>query len=54
MSTVCLKGRTSLPYSSSFSTCGMALGHADPDEPATNRLQTVREPVNRFARFSGF
>ncbi len=33
--------------------CGMALGHADPDEPA-NRLQTVREPVNRFARFSGF
>jgi len=33
--------------------CGMALGHADPNEPA-NQLQTVREPVDRFARCSGF
>lgn len=32
--------------------CGMALGHADPDEPA-NRLQTPRVPVEAFARFHG-
>lgn len=30
--------------------CGMALGHADPDEPA-NRLATKRVPVDAFARF---
>ncbi len=30
--------------------CGMALGHADPDEPA-NALQTTRAPANQFARF---
>lgn len=33
--------------------CGMALGYADPDAPE-NRLRTEREPVDRFARFSGF
>ncbi len=30
--------------------CGMALGHADPNEPA-NRLASPREPVSGFARF---
>lgn len=30
--------------------CGMALGHADPDEPA-NRLETPRVLVNAFTRF---
>ena len=30
--------------------CGMALGHADPEEPA-NRLVTEREPVFGFATF---
>jgi nitroreductase len=30
--------------------CGMALGHADPDEPA-NRLVTEREPVEGFCTF---
>ena len=30
--------------------CGIALGHEDTDEPA-NALQTVREPVDRFAVF---
>jgi nitroreductase len=30
--------------------CGMALGHADPDQ-AVNRLLTEREPVSAFARF---
>ena len=30
--------------------CGMALGHADPDEP-TNRLVTQREPVSAFTQF---
>ena len=30
--------------------CGMALGHADPDEPA-NRLVTEREPVAGFCTF---
>lgn len=30
--------------------CGMALGWADPAEPA-NRLQSEREPVEAFARF---
>ncbi len=30
--------------------CGMALGHADPYEPA-NQLATVREPVSAFAQF---
>ncbi len=30
--------------------CGMALGYADPDEPA-NRLVTEREPVASFATF---
>ena len=30
--------------------CGMALGHADPDEPA-NALETPRVPVNAFTRF---
>ena len=30
--------------------CGMALGHADPDEPA-NRLITEREPVEGFCTF---
>jgi nitroreductase len=33
--------------------CGMALGHARPDA-AENTLVTVREPVERFARFHGF
>lgn len=33
--------------------CGMALGWADPDAPV-NRLQTEREPVDGFTRFSGF
>jgi len=32
--------------------CGMALGHANPDEPA-NRLVTPREPAAGFARFHG-
>jgi nitroreductase len=32
--------------------CGMALGYADPDEPA-NRLVTEREPVSGFATFHG-
>ncbi len=30
--------------------CGMALGYADPDEPA-NRLETPRVPVDAFATF---
>jgi nitroreductase len=30
--------------------CGMALGHADPDEPAS-RLASPREPVAAFASF---
>ena len=30
--------------------CGMALGYADPDEPA-NRLVTDREPIECFATF---
>ncbi len=30
--------------------CGMALGYADPDEPA-NRLETPRAPVEAFATF---
>lgn len=30
--------------------CGMALGHADPEEPA-NRLLSPREPVEAFASF---
>lgn len=33
--------------------CGMSLGRADAGDPA-NRLETVREPVSAFARFSGF
>lgn len=33
--------------------CGMALGYADPDEPA-NLLVTERAPVASFARFSSF
>jgi len=33
--------------------CGMALGYADPNA-AENRLRTLREPVERFTRFSGF
>jgi nitroreductase len=32
--------------------CGMALGYADPDEPA-NRLESPREPVEGFASFYG-
>ena len=32
--------------------CGMALGHADPDEPA-NTLVTEREPVSGFTTFHG-
>ena len=33
--------------------CGMALGHPDETAPV-NRLVTEREPVDAFARFSGF
>ncbi len=33
--------------------CGMALGYPDPDHP-TAKLVTTREPVEGFARFSGF
>jgi nitroreductase len=33
--------------------CGMALGYADP-KAAENRLRTAREPVEAYARFSGF
>lgn len=33
--------------------CGMALGHADPDDPI-NRLQTQRAPLAEFASFTGF
>lgn len=32
--------------------CGMALGHADPAEPA-NALRTVRAPVDEFTTFLG-
>jgi nitroreductase len=33
--------------------CGMALGKADPEEPA-NALVTMREPAAAFTRFDGF
>lgn len=33
--------------------CGMALGHADPDDPV-NRLQTERAALAEFATFRGF
>lgn len=33
--------------------CGMALGYADP-AAVVNRVRTEREPVDNFARFSGF
>lgn len=33
--------------------CGMAIGHADPDA-LVNTLETVREPVSRFATFAGW
>ena len=33
--------------------CGMALGYADPNA-AENCLRTLREPAERFTRFSGF
>jgi nitroreductase len=35
-----------------FVVCGMALGHADPEEPA-NRLQSPRVPVEGFTTFHG-
>ncbi len=33
--------------------CGIALGHADPDDPA-NTVRTTRLPLDEFATFAGF